>query len=1151
MSNVFCFPFSAGVIGRISGTALLCILLSSRLGAQGSNTPLFAVAPTVSVNGLPASMTGMRSFTTGDFNGDGVADTAFLADTANSSTEVVVLLSQKGGVPRAVTGAPGCSVAIAAADVNQDHKLDLVFACRPNFLEIELGNGDGTFQSPTVIQTPGGPQDLMMDVLFSDLNGDGFPDLVFLNATGFGVVLNAQGTFGSPQVYPLAAGVNFYLMAAGDFNGDGKQDLVFSNGGTAAATYVFGNGDGTFSAGQALPANVDLIAVGDYNHDGYSDLAFSTPYDASGRVASSLIVLLGGSGGLATSGSSIITNSADPEFLTAIDLTGSGNLDLVQGNSLDLGGGSAPADTLILLNDGKGNFTGPTSYVAQSTYGVADLNGDGVPDLVGLGTAGAGLAFAAGIGDGSFQALPHTPSLPQTQAVAVADMNGDGLTDAIIYQQNSIPLVLLGRGDGQFTAVPDASLPAAGGFTVTADFNGDGKTDVASIEPGRVAAGTSPQVNGAVAIYLGNGDGTIAFAQQTTLNNAAFISAAAGDFNGDKKQDLVLVYYDINSVAGGAIFLPGNGDGTFGTPQSISLLDPSPGTVQAADLNGDGITDIVVSGSESLSATYLGNSSATFPFLQMIPSGGVVADLNGDGKLELITLLNGLLSVSTAGSDGKFSGGVGSSVSSGQGSNFSLFSVGDLNNDGLADIAVIFVSGSFTPGLGYVQGLNVLLNQGGNSFTEDPTTYYIGSVNTQYVDSAPRYAGIPVAVARLNRNSPATGSKQALDLLVYSDSGLTALLNQLNSAAKPSPTVNVSLAGGVTTITKGETVTVEAMIVAANSTLPTGMVSFFAGAAQVGSSAVINGVASVAAPITVSGPLILRASYSGDANYGPSSGFTSLVVNAPSATTTALTASATTLNEGQQVVLQATVQGDSPSGTVTFLNGTTSLGTATLSGGSATLTTSFTTAGTIAVTASYGGDPNNLVSTSNAINITVAAPGFGISATPSSATIAAGQSATFTITVTPTGGFADAVSLSCGTLPSLANCSFSSPSVTPSNGQAAQVQLTVATAAPTAKLLRIPQAPAPWVPTGVLMSFAGVAGFLGRSRKRQWLRSFRVITLAMICLGSGICFIGCGGGGSSVPRNPGTPAGVSAIVVSASAANGSSPHTANIQLTIQ
>ncbi len=93
MYNMFCFPFSAGVIGRISGTALLCILLSSRLGAQGSNTPLFAVAPTVSVNGLPASMTGMRSFTTGDFNGDGVADTAFLADTANSSTEVVVLLS--------------------------------------------------------------------------------------------------------------------------------------------------------------------------------------------------------------------------------------------------------------------------------------------------------------------------------------------------------------------------------------------------------------------------------------------------------------------------------------------------------------------------------------------------------------------------------------------------------------------------------------------------------------------------------------------------------------------------------------------------------------------------------------------------------------------------------------------------------------------------------------------------------------------------------------------------------------------------------------------------------------------------------------------------------------------------------------------------
>ena len=413
MSNVFCFPLSAGVIGRISGTALFCILLSSPLGAQLSNTPLFAVAPTVSVSGLPGALTGLRSFTIGDFNGDGVADAAFLADTANSSTEVVVLLSQKGAMPQtALTGAPGCSVAIAAADINQDHKLDLVLACRPNFLEIELGNGDGTFQSPTLIQTPGGPQDTMMDVLFSDLNGDGFPDLVFLNATGFGVVLNAQGTFSSPQFYALAAGVNFYLMAAGDFNGDGKQDLVFSNGGTAAATYVLGNGDGTFSAGQALPANVGLIAVGDYNHDGYSDLAFSTPYDASGRIASSLIVLPGGSSGLATSGSSIITNSADPAFLTAIDLTGSGNLDLVQGNSVDLVGGSAPADTLILLNDGKGNFTGPNSYVAQSTYGVADLNGDGVPDLVGLGTAGVGLALLPGLAMEASRPFPIRRAFP-------------------------------------------------------------------------------------------------------------------------------------------------------------------------------------------------------------------------------------------------------------------------------------------------------------------------------------------------------------------------------------------------------------------------------------------------------------------------------------------------------------------------------------------------------------------------------------------------------------------------------------------------------------------------------------------------------------------------------------------------------------------
>ena len=153
--------------------------------------------------------------------------------------------------------------------------------------------------------------------------------------------------------------------------------------------------------------------------------------------------------------------------------------------------------------------------------------------------------------------------------------------------------------------------------------------------------------------------------------------------------------------------------------------------------------------------------------------------------------------------------------------------------------------------------------------------------------------------------------------------------------------------------------------------------------------------------------------------------------------------STTSVNEQQQFTLTATVQGNSPTGTVTFLNGTTALGTAQLANGSASLTTSFADAGTVSVTASYGGDPNNLGSVSAPLQVTVVAPGFSVAASPASATITPGQSATFTLTVTPAGGFNSAVSFACGGLPSLATCAFSSASVTPANGQPAQSTLTI------------------------------------------------------------------------------------------------------------
>jgi hypothetical protein len=168
---------------------------------------------------------------------------------------------------------------------------------------------------------------------------------------------------------------------------------------------------------------------------------------------------------------------------------------------------------------------------------------------------------------------------------------------------------------------------------VAADFNGDGKSDVAAILP-CTATPSGKNTNGAIAMFLGNGDGTLTSLPQAPLNVQVISAAVSGDFNGDAKQDLVLIYTPNGySYGTSALLLPGKGDGTFGAAQQISLVQTSGGSaLQAIDLNGDGITDLIVFG-----ASYLGSASGTFAPFQILPADGWAENLNGDGKLELVS----------------------------------------------------------------------------------------------------------------------------------------------------------------------------------------------------------------------------------------------------------------------------------------------------------------------------------------------------------------------------------------------------------------------------------------------------------------------------------------------------------------------------------
>jgi subtilase family serine protease len=260
-------------------------------------------------------------------------------------------------------------------------------------------------------------------------------------------------------------------------------------------------------------------------------------------------------------------------------------------------------------------------------------------------------------------------------------------------------------------------------------------------------------------------------------------------------------------------------------------------------------------------------------------------------------------------------------------------------------------------------------------------------------------------------------------------------------------------------------------------------------------------------------------------------------------TTASLAATPTSTYEGVTVTLTATVAPSSATGTVKFLNGTTSIGTATLSGGTATLTTTTLPVATNSITATYEGDITDATSTSPAVDVTVALA-YTLSGTDMSVT--QGNPGTSTITVVPASGFTTAINFTCSDPAAKSTCSFNPTSITPPG--TTTTTLTVTTTAATAQLHM------PFDHAGRLFYAVLLPGFLGivltmRSRKPA-ARGLRLLSFIVVLGCSTLLLPACGGGGGGGGGggNPGTPKGQYTITVTATA--GTVHHATTVKLTV-
>ena len=938
------------------------------------------------------------------------------------------------------------SVSLKAADFNADGKVDLAGGGSSNYVRVMLGNGDGSFQPPSTASYAGFEPSIRA---VADFDGDGKADLIvdhlgsslfsFLRGNGDGTFQNVFDASGGAS--PLAA------IMVGDFNADGKADLaIASHVHSSNVNVIIGNGDGSFQPAVTYDAGQypDSLAISDFNGDGKTDLIVT---NSSSDKAT---VLLGnGDGTFRVMFNSFAGNR--PGGIAVADFDGNGIADLAvanyDGNSVSILLGVPANADLTIRKTHTGNFapgqSGATYSITVSNSGSFPWSGAvSVTDMLPIGLSAAaisGAGWSCTLGSlsctrndalgafASYPAITLTVNVARdapTSVTNTATVSGAGELSAgnntasdvtLIRQPTALalsspanPISLSGATTTLLRAVtltvnmaPQNGFQAAVNYSagiypvsvLVADFSGDGKQDLAVVNATGLASNAG-------SVMLGSGNGTfqtgIIFTAGTQ-NDVYSQAAAAGDFNGDGKTDLVV-------VDNGVSVLLGNGNGTFQAPVSYDPgIVPTIAAVAVADFSGDGRADIVVATSSSASVLK-GNGDGTFQpgaAFNLFGSSSyslAVGDFNADGKADLVSVDGLAVRVLLGNGNATFR----PAVTYGAGTNPFTATVGDLNGDGKSDLAVVNSDSNFN--------VTVLLGNGDGTF-QAAVSYGAGTYPQSLVIADCNGDGKPdLLVANRGSNNVSvllgrgdgtfqaavnygTGSGPAsiavgdfdadgrVDLAVAnSESNNVSIL--LGAAATGSPDLTIGkthtgkfirgqIGAGYRISVSNLTGLPTSGMVTVTDTLPSGLTA--TAVSGVGWSCTLAtltctrsdalGPGASYPPIsltvnvaTAANSLTNTATVSGggDANAANNTASDPTTVLLPA--TVGLVNSPSSAVFGQAVTLTATVSPSAVTGKVTFYDGTTLLGTSLITGGQAALVTSLLPVGSRSLRAYYNGD---------------------------------------------------------------------------------------------------------------------------------------------------------------------------------------------------
>ena len=661
------------IVANFDGNTISVLLNTT---VPGAATPSFAAQRTFAAGSGPIAITAA------DINGDGKLD-LILTNFGGNTVSVLLNTTAPGATTPSFaarqTFATGTNpFSVAVADVNGDGKPDLIVTAtniNSNSVSVLLnttasGATTPSFAAQQTFATGSNNQ----SVTVAEINGDGKPDLIVANFYDdtVSVLLNTTApgattpSFATQQIF--TTGPSPRSATAADVNNDGKPDLIVANsdGNTVSVllnTTVPGATTPSFAAQQTFATGDKpvFVTVGDMNGDGKPDLIVAN--DNGNTVSVQLNSTAPGAATPSYTAQQTFATGSDPQSVTTADVNGDGKPDLIVANT--------NSNIVSVLLDTTAPGAATPSFAAQQTFAtgsapqsvtVADINGDGKPDLI-----------VANAGDNAVSVLLNTTAPGATtpnfateqtfatgsapQSVTVADVNGDGKPDLIVVNANgnTVSVLLNITAPGATTpsfATQQTFATGVGPQSVTvANVNGDGKPDliVANFNDNTISVLLNTTVPGAT---------TPSFATQGTFAaGSGPISITAAEINGDGKPDLIVANRNDNTVS---VLLnttaPSAATPSFDTQHTFAT-GSSPRFVTAAEINGDGKPDLIVANYNDNTISVLFNTTAagattpSFATQQTFATGVgpvsvTVANLNGDGKPDLIVANFGSSAVS-------------------------------------------------------------------------------------------------------------------------------------------------------------------------------------------------------------------------------------------------------------------------------------------------------------------------------------------------------------------------------------------------------------------------------------------------------------------------------------------------------------------------